>query len=237
MFRVIFQIILGIVGITTLLMLSSIVFLRQSGGERAPPDVVVKIDGMNLLTTQHRGAPAPAGKIIAQDGTIGDLSFFKGKLALLYLWSPEKTVSSIIEFEGLAKLAAKINNPDFVIVPIAVTANGWGGIEAFTRRHPVQVPLYLDAAFAQGGIFRFYALPTSLIIGPDGTEIARLSVPAMWDSPRAVALIDSILKNIHAPQTAEPEPSSPAPTTEQPMQPPAPSQDISTDLFGFPTVP
>ena len=37
------------------------------------------------------------------------------------------------------------------------------------------------------------ALPATIIYDKDGKEVARLTVPAEWDSPEAVALVQAVL--------------------------------------------
>ena len=174
----------------------TLVFLRFAGGEKAPPEVVERLDGMNLMTTRHRGSAAPLGKIMARDGTIGDLTFFQGKVVLLYIWSPRVTVSSIIEFEGLAKLQAKINSPDLAMVAVAVGQDGWPGVESFGRLYPITIPAFIDAAGPNNSVFKLFPLPTTLLIDRKGYEIARLPGAAgLWDSPRAVEVIKAALEN------------------------------------------
>jgi hypothetical protein len=186
--------IVAIVGFLSMIGVS-LSFLRFTGAEKAPPNVVALIDGINLMTTRHRGAPGPLGQMIARDGTVGDLTFFHGKIVLLYLWSPGKTITSLIEFEGFAKLQAAVNNPDFALVAVAVGPDGWAGVDQFSQIAKITTPVFVDAAKSGNSVFKFFPLPTTLLIDRKGYEIARLNGPAFWDSPRAVDVINAALED------------------------------------------
>lgn len=208
----VWRIIGGIAGLFLLLVVISVVTLKQGGAAHAPPDVLEKLDGMSYLSTAWNGTVPPSAKIIAQDGTRGDLSFFHGKVTLVYLWSPERTISSIVEFADFAKLRASVPDPNVAMIAIAVGSGGWGPVQDFARRHPITLPNFIVAPGPEGSLFQYYTLPTTLFLAPDGTEIIRLNgLPGMWDSPRVVQLLQVIMAK-YLPDQGKASPTTPVAT-------------------------
>ncbi len=97
------------------------------------------------------------------------------------------------EMTTLDKLQASRGSDSFAVLPIATLRNSVPGVQKFFAEDGITaLPVRLDpdAAFArQVGVM---GLPVTLIVNPEGQEIARLIGGADWDSASAHAIFDAL---------------------------------------------
>ena len=55
------------------------------------------------------------------------------------------------------------------------------------RTRPAHLAVYVDSNVALVRAFEAYGLPLSVLIDPEGREVARADGPAEWDAPEAIA--------------------------------------------------
>jgi thiol-disulfide isomerase/thioredoxin len=143
------------------------------------------------------GKPTPSGTFTVADGTAADLASFKGKTILVNYWATwcppcEK------EMPSLGALQAARGSDTFEVVAISIDADedvGFArqrltelGAANITFRHaPLDRGDIIYGADVQG-------FPTTILYGPDGAELARLSGEADWASLEAVQFIDAALR-------------------------------------------
>ena len=95
------------------------------------------------------------------------------------------------EFEELPKVGE-----DFEVVTIATGRNSVAGIRAFFADEDVQVdnlPLFLDPKQKLARDMAVLGLPITLILNPEGQEIARMRGDAEWNSDSAKAIIQALI--------------------------------------------
>ena len=94
----------------------------------------------------------------------------------------------------LSELQSEFGGDDFEVLTIATGRNSPAGIAKFFEEIGVDnLPRHQDprqSLAAQMGIF---GLPITVLIDPDGREIARLRGDADWASDNAKAIITTIL--------------------------------------------
>lgn len=142
--------------------------------------------------------PAPALTITDQAGKPHSLKDFAGKLILVNFWAtwcgPCRE-----EMPSLDRLQAKLGGERFQVVPISLDRGGTDRVLAFLKDNGIgHLTTYFDAASKSLALFTLPGLPTSVLIDAKGRQVARLIGPAQWDSPEAVALIES-LQGVGAP--------------------------------------
>ncbi len=86
------------------------------------------------------------------------------------------------------------NMPDLAVVPVATGRNVVEGIKAFYAKAGVtDLPLLRDPDGALAHPLGVIGLPVTLIVNPEGQEVARLIGGAEWDSPEAEAVLKALM--------------------------------------------
>jgi thiol-disulfide isomerase/thioredoxin len=179
---------------------AGIVYVLMSAAGGKPPVNPLERYAMGTLEKvdfASAGKPAPSGTFTVADGTAADLASFKGKTILVNYWATwcppcEK------EMPSLGALQAARGSDTFEVVAISIDADedvGFArqrltelGAANITFRHaPLDRGDIIYGADVQG-------FPTTILYGPDGAELARLSGEADWASLEAVQFIDAALR-------------------------------------------
>lgn len=115
------------------------------------------------------------------------LSEFKGRYVLLNLWAAW-CAPCVRELPALAALQAAVPKDRLVVVAVNVGRSGAAETADFLAAHgAVRLGVYLDSNIALMRAFRAYGLPLSVLIDPQGREVARAAGPASWDAPEALS--------------------------------------------------
>lgn len=90
----------------------------------------------------------------------------------------------------LSDLQAEMGDAAFKVVTIAVGRNRRDTMERFLEEVGAQnLPLHTDSASRLSGTMGVLGLPGTVLINPDGQEIARSQGAADWASPEALELV------------------------------------------------
>lgn len=126
----------------------------------------------------------------AGQGTLAD---YKGKHILLNFWATW-CAPCRHEMPMLSALQLEFGGDDFEVVTIATGRNNPAAIQKFLAEiDATNLPRHQDPKqklAAQMGIF---GLPITVIINPEGQEIARLRGDADWSSDSAKAIIAALI--------------------------------------------
>lgn len=133
----------------------------------------------------------PFGLADGPDFTIKD---FAGKYVVVNFWATWCPPCRK-EMPSLAELKAELGSDQFDVVTIATMRNSPAKIDQFFKSINVDtLPQYMDrdkGAFARSMGVR--GLPTTLIINPQGQEIARLTGDAHWSDSDAIGFFQTLL--------------------------------------------
>jgi thiol-disulfide isomerase/thioredoxin len=135
---------------------------------------------------------APGTPFVTADGRTLRITDLPGELVVVNLWATW-CAPCVAEMPTLAALQKAY--PGRVHVA-AVSLDRPADAERarlFLARHAPLV-FYHDPNFAMAGAVAALGLPTTLIYGADGLEIARVTGPAEWDSPEVRRLLDHLLE-------------------------------------------
>jgi len=132
-------------------------------------------------------------------GAETSIADFKGKALLVNFWA-SWCVPCREEMPALDAIATKFNSDDFMVLPINLDI-GEGGqdkAKAFLAEGQfANLPLYADSSFAAFERLKREAvsvgLPTTLLLDPNGCELAVLQGPAHWDTPDGEAVIEALV--------------------------------------------
>ena len=172
------------------LVLPIAVYLFQGIGRKSP-DVAPTEAASTLAAFIKHPAPKdiPAFSFADGQGTVLDLSHWRGKVVLLNLWAtwcgPCRK-----EMPELARLQKLLGSPDFEVVALSQDLKGAEASSAFLKDSGADnLALYVDPKATALAALQSAGLPTTLLIGRDGKEIGRLLGPADWASKDAQDMI------------------------------------------------
>lgn len=94
----------------------------------------------------------------------------------------------------LAALQSEYGGEDFEVLTIATGRNPPPAMKAFFAEIGVDnLPLHRDPKQVVARAMGVAGLPVSVLIDPEGREIARMLGDAEWDSPSARAVIEALI--------------------------------------------
>ena len=143
--------------------------------------------------------PGPAVDISFKDadGKKLTLADFKGRNVLLNLWATW-CVPCRAEMPALDRLQAKLGGADFEVVAVNIDTSRLDRPKAFLTEAGVKsLNRYADSSADSFEALKVagkaLGLPTSLLIGPDGCELAVMAGPAPWDSDDAAKVVTAMV--------------------------------------------
>ena len=174
----------------------AVLYLAASLGANA----AVAQDLSAYLTGEMRGlvihdAPVAASALpyLRMDETEGALSDYAGQYVLLNFWATW-CAPCREEMPSLQNLQDALGGEDFTVVTLATGRNPPQAIRRFFEEIGVEtLPQHRDINQQIAREMGVFGLPITVILDPEGQEIARLRGDAHWDSPEAVALIEALI--------------------------------------------
>lgn len=141
-------------------------------------------------------APSLTGVVVTDaQGADVDLGRYKGKSLLVNVWATW-CAPCVAEMPSLNRLQAKLGSDSFAVVPIAVDEASLDKVKAFLADHQLdRLPALLDANHALDRVLKVAALPTSLLVSPDGKIVARFTGDNKWDCGKAQAAVEDFAKS------------------------------------------
>ena len=139
--------------------------------------------------------PAAVSEIAFTDPEGGEfrLSDFAGKHVLVNFWATW-CAPCRKEMPMLSDLQAEFGGDTFEVVTIATGRNSLPGIRKFLEEVGVDnLPIYLDPKSKLGRDMGVLGLPITVILDPEGREIARMRGDAEWNSDSAKAIIRALI--------------------------------------------
>lgn len=140
-------------------------------------------------------APRPASEVpfTDPDDGIRSLSNYRGKYVLVNFWATW-CAPCRKEMPSLDNLQAELGGDHFEVVTIAAGRNTLSGITKFFEKAEVtHLPILLDPKLKLARSMGVLGLPITVILDPEGNEIARLTGDADWDSTSALAIFSALI--------------------------------------------
>jgi len=117
------------------------------------------------------------------------LSHLNGSFILVNVWATWCPPCRQ-EMASLDRLALRLADKGIRIVPISIDVSGVPSVRYFYSDLGLKnLPIYVDPSKGVVDALGIIGIPTTLLIGPDGREIARMAGPAKWDAPESVKRI------------------------------------------------
>jgi len=148
---------------------------------------------MKKLMFHSAPAPAPQVEFEREDGSAATLADYQGKHVVLNFWATW-CAPCREEMPMLSNLQAEMGGDDFAVVTIATGRNPPPAMKTFFDEIGVDnLPLHRDPKSALARQMGVFGLPITVILDPQGNEIARLQGDAHWDSDSAKAIIGALV--------------------------------------------
>lgn len=176
-----------------LLYLSFGVLANSAAADTAAIEALREGD-MRKLTVHTEPLAGSDVTFLGEDGSEMTLAAFEGKHIVLNFWATW-CAPCRKEMPDLAALQSDFQGDDFEVVTIATGRNPRPAMEAFFAEIGVDnLPLHADERQNLSRSLGVLGLPVTLIIDPEGNEIARLQGDADWYSDSAVAIIKALIE-------------------------------------------
>ncbi|SEG29624.1 Thiol-disulfide isomerase or thioredoxin [Thalassococcus halodurans] len=121
------------------------------------------------------------------------LSDYEGKWVLVNFWATW-CAPCRKEMPHLAELQDELGGDDFEVVTIATGRNPPAGMKKFFAEIGVDnLPMHRDPKSALAREMGVLGLPITVILNPEGQEIARLQGDADWASDNAKAILTTLI--------------------------------------------
>ncbi|MDQ2094729.1 TlpA family protein disulfide reductase [Rhodalgimonas zhirmunskyi] len=155
------------------------------------------LDGLregDMKKLAFHAAPKPAGTTayVTEDGGEATLADHKGRYVLVNFWATW-CAPCRKEMPSLSRLQAEKGGADFEVLTLASGKNNPAKIKQFLNEIEVDnLPMHRDPAGKLAREMGVMGMPVTVLLDPEGQEIARLIGDAEWDSEAAKAIIDAL---------------------------------------------
>ena len=157
-----------------------------AAGEVAP-DLLVGDMGKLVFTDRA----VPEAELVDMADAVHGLEEFRGRWVVLNFWATW-CAPCREEMPALDRLQAAL--PDLAVVVVATGPNPKPAIERFVAEVGLQaVTLWRDPQSVLARGMGVLGLPVTVILSPDGAEVARLIGGAEWDSVGAQAVLSALM--------------------------------------------
>ncbi len=130
---------------------------------------------------------------LEDDKGTGSLADYRGKHVLLNFWATW-CAPCRKEMPQIAELQEEFGGDKFEVLTLATGRNSPAGIRKFFKNHGISnLPRHQDPKQAVAREMGIVGLPITVIIDPEGQEIARLIGDAEWNSDSAKAIISTLI--------------------------------------------
>jgi thiol-disulfide isomerase/thioredoxin len=140
---------------------------------------------MRKLVVHEAPRPVPEAVFLDADDAPHALVDWRGRHVLLNFWATWCPPCRH-EMPGLDRIEAELGGPAFAVVPVATGRNPMPAIRRFYAEAGLDhLPVLRDPDQRFARAMAVFGLPVTVVLDPEGREIARLTGDAEWDSPEA----------------------------------------------------
>lgn len=170
--------------------------LSANQAAAADPSALLTGQMQKMVLTEPPRDLADAPLLTLEDAP-ASLSEHRGKWVVLNFWATW-CAPCRLEMPSLDRLQAA--RPDLLVLPVASGPNPVPGIARFWQEAAITgITSLRDPSRELSAAAGVLALPVTLILNPEGQEVARLIGHAEWDAPETLAFLDALM----APEPAD----------------------------------
>ncbi len=166
------------------------------GGRNQSNSVILNHGEMALFEFLNEPRPLSAGEFVDEAGNTVSLDNFRGRFVLLNFWA-SWCAPCLVELPSLHRLNEAMGGEDFTVIAVSTDRKGIAYAREFLEKRGIAAPpVFNDKTSKFAGVNQVKAMPTTILIDPEGREIGRLAAAAEWDSSDAKRLIDAVLQRV-----------------------------------------
>lgn len=148
---------------------------------------------MKKLSFSASPKALPDLAVVDAAGKDHHLSEYRGKYVVLNFWATW-CAPCRKEMPTLDKLQADLGGDHLAVVPVgSLRTTAASAQKFFDREHVTHLPVLIDPEARMARQMGIMGLPVTLILDPQGREIARLIGEADWASPSAKAILTKLI--------------------------------------------
>lgn len=135
----------------------------------------------------------PTSSFVDGEGASHTFEQWRGRVVVFNIWG-EWCAPCVEEMPTLAALQQRFPENEVAVIPIAFgeTEDRESAEAKLAELVGDGLPFFYDDDFRTSSDAETGAFPTTIIYRKDGTEAARLMLPADWASDQAVALVEAV---------------------------------------------
>jgi len=179
--------------ISVILIITCIINAGVFGQNKKIPDTVIKAFKDAGIQAASQGIDPIDFTIPLLDGTIVNLSQFKGKVVFLNFWAtwcgPCRS-----EMPSMEAVYQKLKDKGLEIIAVNL-GDSRKEVSDFMINYKLNFPAGLDEKKLTGMYYHIQAIPTTYIIDRRGLIIARLVGSINWDTPKVISALELALQN------------------------------------------
>ena len=181
---------LGAIAVGALLMSGGAPGAGADAPARDYAPLAANLEGdMKKLNFHAEPKAVSTGTFVTEGGGEATLAEYEGKYVLLNFWATW-CAPCRKEMPMLSELQTEFGGDDFEVVTLATGRNAVPAIEEFFTEIGVEnLPMHRDPNQRVARDMGVLGLPITVLIDPEGREVARLQGDAHWSSDSAKALI------------------------------------------------
>ncbi|WP_101340156.1 TlpA family protein disulfide reductase [Cereibacter azotoformans] len=166
-----------------------------NGAAAGPAEARTLLAGdMKKLVIHAEARPLPEVTLADLDEAPRSLSDWRGRWVVANFWATW-CAPCREEMPTLDRLEAEMGGEGFSVVTVATGRNAVPGIRKFFEEAEVtHLPVLRDPKSALARQIGVMGLPVTLVLDPEGREVARLIGDADWDSPEAMAVLGALMQ-------------------------------------------
>jgi len=167
----------------------------------ADADIIAPLtsgDMKKLIVHSAPKATSDAAFFLEDDAGTTTLEAYEGKYVLVNFWATW-CAPCRKEMPHLSALQSELGGDDFEVLTIASGRNSPVGIKKFFKEAGVSnLPRHQDPKQALSSQMGIFGLPITVLLDPEGKEIARLRGDADWAGDSAKAIIKALVAEKNA---------------------------------------